>query len=91
MPKATGRKPKNVTRELHLKPGKDATGIKHSTRSRLGKLADQMSHVEAIATQLGVHHSQIVRDLKEFVHDAQIKPAKTSTNPKGAGRPKGNR
>lgn len=45
--------------------------------------------MEAIATQLGVHHSQIVRDLREFVHDAQIKPAKTSTNPKGAGRPKG--
>jgi predicted ArsR family transcriptional regulator len=44
--------------------------------------------MEQIATQLGVHHSQIVRDLK-FVHSAQIKKAKTASNPKGAGRPKG--
>jgi len=47
--------------------------------------------MEAIATQLGVHHSQIVRDLREFVHDAQIKKSKSATNPKGAGRPKGSK
>jgi hypothetical protein len=45
--------------------------------------------MEAIATQLGVSHPTIVRDLREFVHDEQIKPAKTASNPKGAGRRKG--
>jgi IS30 family transposase len=46
--------------------------------------------MESIATQLGVNHGTISRDLREFVHDAQIKkPAKTASNPKGAGRPKG--
>jgi len=47
--------------------------------------------MEAIATQLGVSHPTIVRDLREFVRDEQIKPAKTASNPKGAGRPKGSK
>lgn len=48
--------------------------------------------MEQIATQLGVNHGTISRDLREFVHDAQIKkPAKTASNPKGAGRPKGSK
>lgn len=43
-----------------------------------------------IAEQFGVDHSTIVRDLSEFVRDAQIKKhAKTASNPRGAGRPKG--
>jgi transposase len=65
-------------------------------KARRKPLAEQLYKqgytMEAIATQLGVNHSTIVRDLREFVHDAQIKkPAKTATNPKGAGRPKGKR
>jgi DeoR/GlpR family transcriptional regulator of sugar metabolism len=37
--------------------------------------------MEAIATQLGVSHPTLVRDLKEFVHDEQIKkPAKAVHN-----------
>jgi hypothetical protein len=28
--------------------------------------------MEAIATQLGVNHGTISRDIREFVHDAQI-------------------
>jgi DNA-binding NarL/FixJ family response regulator len=47
--------------------------------------------MEAIATQLDVSHTTIERDLKEFAHDVQIKPVKTTSNPKGAGRPKGSK
>jgi IS30 family transposase len=48
--------------------------------------------MEQIATQLGVTHATISNDLREFVSDLQIKTrAKTTTNPKGAGRPKGKR
>jgi hypothetical protein len=53
------------------------------------KLYTQGFTMDQIATQLGVSHPTIVRDLREFVHDEQIKPAKTASNPKGAGRPKG--
>ena len=45
--------------------------------------------MQAIATQLGVHHSQIVRDLKEFVHDAQTQPRTSARGRKNEGRPKG--
>lgn len=44
--------------------------------------------MEQIAHVLGVHHSTIVRDL-EFVQTHKLKPSKTASNPKGAGRPKG--
>jgi N6-adenosine-specific RNA methylase IME4 len=41
IPKATGRKPKNVSAEEHSKKiGREDTGVPRSTRSRLGKLAD---------------------------------------------------
>jgi len=54
------------------------------------KLYKQGFTMEQIATQLGVSFQTISRDLKEFSHDEKIKkPAKTATNPKGAGRPKG--
>jgi hypothetical protein len=56
------------------------------------RLYKQGFTMEQIATQLGVNHGTISRDLREFVHHAQIKkPAKTPGNPKGAGRPKGTR
>jgi DNA-binding CsgD family transcriptional regulator len=60
-------------------------------RGRIAKkMSDQGFTEQQIAKQLGVDRSTISRDLSEFVHDAQIKkPAKTATNPKGAGRPKG--
>lgn len=47
--------------------------------------------MEAIATQLGVSAKQISRDLADFDNPLKLKPAKTETNPKGAGRPKGTR
>jgi transposase len=46
--------------------------------------------MEQIAEQFGVTHKTISIDLKEFVPLVQIKEhAKTESNPKGAGRPKG--
>jgi uncharacterized protein YerC len=47
--------------------------------------------MEVIATQLGVSQRQISRDLEDFNLDAKskLKPAKTASNPKGSGRPKG--
>ena len=48
--------------------------------------------MEQIATQLGVTHATISNNLREFVSDLQIKKvAKTASNPKGAGRPKGSK
>lgn len=69
--------------------GLSVTDRKAQRKPVAERLYKQGFTMEAIATQLSVHHSQIVRDLKEFVHDAQIKPAKSASNPKGAGRPKG--
>jgi hypothetical protein len=45
--------------------------------------------MEAIATQLGVSAMTISKDLVNFKPDLKLKPTKTATNPKGAGRPKG--
>ncbi len=53
------------------------------------RLYKQGFTMEGIATQLGVHHSQIVRDLKEFVHDAQTQTRTSKRGRKGEGRPKG--
>jgi hypothetical protein len=50
------------------------------------KPAKTASKVEQIATQLGVHHSQIVRDLAEFVHDAKTEPRISKRGRKGEGR-----
>jgi len=44
---------------------------------------------EGIATQLGVSQSTVRDDLANLVVSTKLKPAKTATNPKGAGRPKG--
>lgn len=64
---------------------------KTQRKSVAEKLYSQNFTMEQIATQLGVTHGTISRDLREFVHDAQIKkPAQTASNPKGAGRPKNN-
>jgi len=47
--------------------------------------------METIGRVLGVDKATISRDIgkSELLHDATIKPAKTASNPKGAGRPKG--
>jgi DNA-binding Lrp family transcriptional regulator len=45
--------------------------------------------MQRIADALNVGKATIYRDLNELSHDETIKPAKTASNPKGAGRPKG--
>lgn len=45
--------------------------------------------MEAIAAQFGVTVMTISRDLGNFNTMLKLKPAKTASNPKGAGRPKG--
>jgi hypothetical protein len=47
--------------------------------------------IEAIATQLGVNHATISRDLEEFVHDAQTPERTSKRGRKGEGRPKGSK
>ncbi len=47
--------------------------------------------MEAIATQLGVSQQQISKDLFDLQPSSKSKRAKTASNPKGAGRPKGKR
>jgi hypothetical protein len=39
-----------------------------------------------IATQLGVTQQTISNDLRDLQIDCKSKPAKTASNPKGAGR-----
>lgn len=59
--------------------------------ARAEQLYRQGNTMEQIATQLGVTNQTISNDLRKFPNDLEIKkPAKTATNPKGAGRPKGN-
>jgi hypothetical protein len=55
----------------------------------LGSLAKQGYTQEVIATQLGVSQATISGDLGNLSTPDKLKPAKTATNPKGAGRPKG--
>lgn len=69
--------------------GLSKTDRKAQRKSVAERLYRQGLTMEQIATQLGVSHMTIVRDLREFEHNVQIKPAKTERNPKGAGRPKG--
>jgi len=59
-------------------------------RSRAEKLSAQGFTEAAIAATLGVSQATISGDLKLSTVD-KLKPAKTTTNPKGAGRPKGSR
>lgn len=66
-----------------------ATDRKAQRKPIAEKLYAQNFTMEQIATQLGVDKATISRDLKELLRDATIKPAKTASNPKGAGRPKG--
>ena len=42
--------------------------------------------MEQIATQLGVRQSTITEDLRDLSTIDKSKPAKTASNPKGAGR-----
>jgi hypothetical protein len=53
------------------------------------KLYRQGFTMEAIATQLAVDQATISRDLSNLCSVHKLKPAKTASNPKGAGRPKG--
>jgi hypothetical protein len=46
---------------------------------------------EQIATQLGVGFGTVNRDLANLSKMDKLKPTKTTTNPKGAGRPKGSK
>jgi hypothetical protein len=62
-------------------------------RSQRKTIAEQLYKqgftMEVIATQLGVTNQTISNDLRDFPNDLEIKkPAKTASNPKGAGRPK---
>jgi hypothetical protein len=45
--------------------------------------------MEAIAEQFGVTHQTITNDLRNLQIDCKLNHAKTKSNPKGAGRPKG--
>jgi transposase-like protein len=47
--------------------------------------------MDTIAGMLGVSQQQISKDLANLQLSSKLKPAKTATNPKGAGRPKGKR
>lgn len=53
------------------------------------KLYKQGFTMEQIATQLGVSQRTISEDLRNLEAPSKSKPAKSASNPKGAGRPKG--
>jgi len=55
------------------------------------KLYQQGFTMDAIAKQLGASKNTIHHDLANCSTVEQSKPAKTATNPKGAGRPKGSK
>jgi hypothetical protein len=55
------------------------------------KLYKQGFTQEQIATQLGVSQALISGDLVNLSAPDKLKPAKTASNPKGAGRPKGSK
>jgi transcriptional regulator with XRE-family HTH domain len=46
---------------------------------------------EQIAKQLGVTQKTVSKDLENYTKGINQKPAKTASNPKGAGRPKGSK
>jgi hypothetical protein len=52
------------------------------------KLYEQGFTMDAIATQLGENKATISNDLANCLTTKQSKPAKSASNPKGAGRPK---
>lgn len=52
-------------------------------------LYKQKFTMEQIATQLGVTQGTISKDLGNLFQGNKSKPSKTTSNPKGAGRPKG--
>jgi uncharacterized protein YerC len=70
-----------------LKPD-DRKAQRKSIAERLYK---QKFTMEAIATQLGVNHATISRDLKEFVQPAQTQDRKSTRGRTNEGRPKGSR
>jgi ParB-like chromosome segregation protein Spo0J len=47
--------------------------------------------MQRIAEALGTTQKTVSKDLSEFIPEVTIKPAKTTTNPRGAGRPKKDR
>jgi hypothetical protein len=78
---------------LSVWAGLSAKDRKKQRKAVAEKLYKQGFTMEAIATQLGVTKMTISNDLKDFncKEPLQSKPAKTATNPKGAGRPKGSK
>jgi hypothetical protein len=62
---------------------------KAQRKSIAEKLYTQGFTMEAIATQLSVSVNTIHHDLRNFSTIEKLKPAKTASNPKGAGRRKG--
>jgi transposase len=69
--------------------GLSTEGRKAQRKAIAEGLYKQNYTMEYIATQLGVSHPTIVRDLKEFVHDEQTQPRTSERGRKGEGRPKG--
>jgi IS30 family transposase len=70
------------------------TGSKPMTRKDRQRIAEylygkRLWTMEAIAEALGVSKATISGDLRNCSTIEQFKPAKSDTNPKGAGRPKG--
>ena len=76
---------------LAIWAGLSSTDRKTQRKSVAEKLYGQGFTMEQIATQLGVSKMQISRDLSNCNIGLQLKPAKTATNPRGAGRPKGSK
>lgn len=60
-------------------------------REKAAELYQKGSTMEQIATQLGVVVQTISNDLANFPKNGKLKPTKTVSNPKGAGRPKGSK
>jgi transposase len=60
-------------------------------KRRAVKMTEQGFTQQHIAKLLGVSQSTIRDDLSNLVETTKSKPAKTATNPKGAGRPKGSK
>jgi hypothetical protein len=68
--------------------GLDPDDRKVQRKAIAERLYKQRFTMEQIAKQLSVSEATIHRDLNSFTVK-ELKPAKTASNPRGAGRPKG--
>jgi hypothetical protein len=78
--------------ELAIASNIGAAGLTKKDRQSIATLAYKHGYtMDQIGKMLNVDKATISRDIdkSELLHDATIKPSKTETNPKGAGRPKG--